>query len=70
MIQLPKSDDKYSHNDYLDRKRNYERDSFPTFTSESDYMDDEEEFESKVVNVNNKKVQIKVSVAHNASLLY
>lgn len=62
MIQLPKGEDKYSYNDYLDRKRNYDRDPITAVASENDYIDDVEDYESKVVNINNKKVRIKVSV--------
>ncbi|XP_076643589.1 uncharacterized protein LOC143353870 [Halictus rubicundus] len=66
VIQLPKGEDKYKYNDYLDSKRNFERDPIQVFTSESDYIDDDDDIkrdymdDAKVVNVNNKRVQIKM----------
>lgn len=62
VIQLPKEEDKYEDDNYEKRKRNYERISIPVYTIENDYIEDEDDIESKVVNVNNKKMQIKVKM--------
>lgn len=62
VIQLPKEEDKYDDDNYEKRKRNYERISIPVYTIENDYIEDEDDIESKVVNVNNKKMQIKVKM--------
>ncbi|XP_076240075.1 uncharacterized protein LOC143182754 [Calliopsis andreniformis] len=68
VIQLPKGEYKYSHNDYH-RKRNYERDLITRgFATETDYIEDSEDNESKVVNVNSKKVQIKMIKGENPKL--
>ncbi|XP_003701302.3 uncharacterized protein LOC100881674 [Megachile rotundata] len=66
VIELPKEESRYGSN-YRQRKRQYERDSVPKYISEEDYIDEEEE-ESKVVNVNNKKVQIKTIKGNNPRL--
>ncbi|KZC03762.1 hypothetical protein WN55_04218 [Dufourea novaeangliae] len=65
IIHLPKGE-RYGHNDYLERNKKYERDPISVFSSENDYIDETEDVErdyrdTKVVNVNNKKVQIKNS---------
>lgn len=60
MIQLPKGEGKHGEDNYVEKKRKYERISIPVYASENDYIDDESDTDSKVVNVNNKKVQIKV----------
>nr|XP_034190726.1 uncharacterized protein LOC117609008 [Osmia lignaria] len=68
VIQLPKAETKYRDNNYRERQRNYERDAVPTYNNESDYIDEEEEMESKVGNINNKKVQIKMIKGKNPKL--
>ncbi|XP_033325184.1 uncharacterized protein LOC117219825 [Megalopta genalis] len=66
VIQLPKGEDKYGNNDYLDSRRKYGGEPVQVFTSESDYIDEEDDIkrdymdDAKVVNVNNKRVQIKM----------
>ncbi|CAK9816301.1 hypothetical protein ANTQUA_LOCUS8853 [Anthophora quadrimaculata] len=60
VIQLPKGESKYGHDNYIERKRNYARDSIPVYSYENDYIDDEDDIESKTVNVNNKRVRIKM----------
>ncbi|XP_078050822.1 uncharacterized protein LOC144477193 [Augochlora pura] len=66
VIQLPKGEDKYGYNDYLDSRRKYEREPIQVFTSDSDYIDEEDDIkrdyvdDAKVLNVNNKRVQIKM----------
>ncbi|XP_050588928.1 uncharacterized protein LOC126921407 isoform X1 [Bombus affinis] len=68
VIQLPKEEDKYEDDNYEKRKRNYERISIPVYTIENDYIEDEDDIESKVVNVNNKKMQIKMIKGENPKL--
>ncbi|CAD1474329.1 unnamed protein product, partial [Heterotrigona itama] len=61
VIQLPKEQaDKHRGDSYGQRKRKFEGISVPAYTTESDYIEDEDEAESKVVNVNDRKVQIKM----------
>ncbi|XP_043517678.1 uncharacterized protein LOC122532722 [Frieseomelitta varia] len=60
VIQLPKEEDKHRGDSYGQRKRKFERISVPAYTTGSDYIEDEDEAESKVVNVDNRRVQIKM----------
>ncbi|KAK9303987.1 hypothetical protein QLX08_004486 [Tetragonisca angustula] len=60
VIQLPKEEDKHRDDSYGQRKRKFERISVPAYTAGSDYIEDEDEAESRVVNVDDRKVQIKM----------
>lgn len=53
MIQLSKG-----RNEYEDDKRNKKYERIPIYTSESDYIEDNDE--SKMLDVNNRNVQIQV----------
>lgn len=68
VIQLPKGENKYGYNSYLERKRNYERGLIADYVGEKDYIDEEDDIESKVVNINNKKLQIKMVKGENPQL--
>lgn len=60
VIQLAKG--KHIPSNYAKRERTYDRDPIPVYASESEYIDDEEDTDSRMFNINNKKVQIKVNV--------
>ena len=68
VIQLPKEEEKHRDDSYGQRKRKFER--IPAYTAESDYIEDEDEAESKVVNVNDRKVQIKVNILYEYRTFY
>ncbi|XP_017762816.1 PREDICTED: uncharacterized protein LOC108552673 [Eufriesea mexicana] len=60
LIQLPKREDKYGDDNYVHKKRKYEKISIPLYDNENDYIYDESDTDSKVVNLNDKKVYIKM----------
>ncbi|KAK1127860.1 hypothetical protein K0M31_003352 [Melipona bicolor] len=62
VIQLPKEGDRHRDDSFGQRKRKFER------TTGSDYIEDEDEAESKVVNVDDRKVQIKMVKGENSKL--